>query len=96
MIIDAIFNAVVWLPRLLIGALPNATDPSWLCGSNTPGCMGQKAFGIGGYLDAADRWVPMSEALDLVPVFFGIVLACITFKVAQFCVSLFTGGGGAT
>ena len=106
MITDIFLRAVNTIVYTVVSALPDFDLPYWVCESRTQpapgstmtgtGCIPGMVMGFGPYLVAIDKFLPISEALTLVPLQLGALLVLFAFRVVVFTYSLVRGGGGGS
>lgn len=89
LIISALLAPAAWLLSLI----PTVTLPGWMSGG---GAVETTAASIGAQVGAFNKWFPVAEMMDVMPVIFALSGALLVFKATQFVVSIFTGGGGST
>lgn len=90
MITDAVVGVILFPITWLVSLLPEVTLPGWA--TTVPGW----ATDVGEQMGALNKWLPIHELLEVVPMILLLASGVLLFKVTQFVVSLFTGGGGAT
>lgn len=85
MITDAIMRTLALPFSMLLGVLPDVALPDWACSSwSGSTCLPAKVAGMGDYVGAVDKFLPIHEALGLVELYLGVVLAVLSFKVVVF------------